>query len=164
MTDTERVIALLQVGLTERAIAAVLGVEIDTVHSHVIEAVGADPLPLGPNAPAGGGGGGAGPWRTFTHTGPGPQTWWNGWHDTGDSPALFRDNGGTIEMQGTATGGVANPANAIVAFPADIVPPGDVYFPDADLRVHLITGVAYLVVIDGTSDPYDLSVVTFTRA
>lgn len=162
LTDQERVITLRQGGLSDEAIAAALGVEVSDVVETVISPGTATALPLGPNAPSGpGGGGSAGPWRSFSHGGPGPQTWWNGWTDTPDFPALFRRVGSTIQMSGHALGGVAAAGNAIVQFPADALPDAEVFFPAADLRVHIIGPNAYLVMIDGTGSPFDLSVVTF---
>jgi hypothetical protein len=154
VTDKERIATLLRQGFSAIAIAAILNTDLATI----------DAVQVGDGElPDSGGGGGVepGPWHAFAHTGPGPGTWWNGFTDAPETPVLYRRTGDLIEMTGIASGGTASPGNAIVAFPVDILPSGDVYFDEADLRVHIIEGVAYLVVIDGDGAPYDLSVVSF---
>lgn len=105
-----------------------------------------------------------GGWRAFKNAGAIPQSFWNGWSQVADTPVLFRQNGNQVEFIGHATGGVAAPGNAIVQMPDALQAASPSQDFSGDLRVAVISGHTYVVMIAGTESDYDFSSISYTLA
>jgi hypothetical protein len=90
------------------------------------------------------------------------QSFWNSWSQLVDQPVLFRKVGTQIQMMGHAVGGVAAPGNAIVQMPDNVAPVLSSQDFPGNLRVVIIGGHTYIVMIAGGQSEFDLGNIVYT--